>query len=277
MSVHRFACCVTVIALTLSACLVDARKPSADAAFTGSRSLRYEIVRMHTHDASRFTQGLEFGDGALLESVGLYGRSALTATRIGSSRPLRERRLQDDVFAEGLTMLGQRIYQLSWREGLLFIYDRDFKLLGTRCYEGEGWGLANDGEQLIMSDGSARLSFRSADDFRVLRSIEVHDGGRRVAMLNELEYAAGLLFANVWLSDRIAVIDPADGRVLAWLELDALREQLPALTRHNSDAVLNGIAHDASTGHFYVTGKLWPRLFELRIDELPRPPSGRAR
>lgn len=271
MSVRRLACCVPTIALALLACSATARKPSSDAAFTASNNLRYEIVRTHTHDASRFTQGLEFRDGALLESAGLYGSSALIATRIGDSKPLRERRLPNDVFAEGLTMLGERIYQLSWREGLLFIYDRNFKPLATLPYQGEGWGLANDGSQLIMSDGSARLSFRSADDFRVLRSVEVHDGGRRVAMLNELEYAAGLIFANVWLTDRIAVIDPADGRVLAWLELGELRQQLPATTRHNSDAVLNGIAYHAATQHFYVTGKLWPRLFELRIDGLPRP------
>lgn len=265
-------CALFIVAITLTSS-IEAKplKPSSDAGFTASSSLRYTLVRVLPHARNHFTQGLEIDGDLLLESTGGYGVSALIAQQPGYIEAFRERSLPDTVFGEGLTVFGNAIYQLTWREQRAFVWNRDFELLRVIPYEGEGWGLAHDDTQLIMSDGSARLSFRRADDFAVTRTITVRDGTTPIERLNELEYAHGLIFANVWQTDRIAVIDPADGAVLAWLDLRELRQSLPPVTTAPAIDVLNGIAYDAARDSFYVTGKHWPRLFELKLDHLPLP------
>lgn len=261
-----------IVAITLTHA-TDAKplKRSPDAGFTASSSLRHTLVRVLPRARNHFTQGLEIDRENLLESTGGYGVSALFAQELGREAVLRERSLPPSVFAEGLTVFGDSIYQLTWREGRVFVWNRDFELLREFAYTGEGWGLTHDETQLIMSDGSARLFFRDPDSFAVTRVITVRDGETPIERLNELEYVRGLIFANVWQTDRIAIIDPADGAVLAWLDLGDLREYLPPKTTAPVDDVLNGIAFDARRDVLYVTGKHWPRLFELKLENLPVP------
>lgn len=267
--------CVLSTVLIVTASLINTtdaeslkRRPDAD--FKASSSLRYTLVRVLPHAADHFTQGLAVDDGLLLESTGGYGQSALIAERLGRVEPLREQRLPVSSFGEGLSVFAGEIFQLTWREQTVRVWSHDFKLLRTMPYAGEGWGLTHDGAQLIMSDGSARLRFRNPRDFAVTRTIEVRDGTASIERLNELEYAQGLIFANVWQTDRIAIIDPVDGKLLAWLDLQALRAQLPAeIAADRHHAVLNGIAYDPLRDSFYVTGKNWPRIFELKLHGLP--------
>lgn len=269
---HLCIAAICIASITLFGVPAIALKPSSDAGFEASAALRYEIVRTLPHARSDFTQGLEICDGTMIESVGLYGVSALIRKDIDSGEALQRYRLPPAFFAEGATCADDYIYQLSWRERTAVVYDRQLQPRAVLHYEGEGWGLTHDGEHLIMSDGSATLSFRRRDDFSIVRTIEVHDGARAVERLNELEYAHGLILANIWQSDRIAAIDPADGAVLAWLDLSALTQHI----EHGSDwdatdNVLNGIAHDAARDRYYVTGKRWPVMYELRLAKLPRP------
>lgn len=229
-------------------------------------SLRYEIVATHPHDAASFTQGLALVDGRLAESAGLYGKSEIALREVKSGAVVRRRALDAALFGEGLAYGAGRLLQLTWREGRALAYDPHLEPAGSFRYEGEGWGLAFDGRQWLMSDGSDRITFRRTTDFAPVRRLRVTDGGRPLTNLNELEYAGGWLYANVWMTDRVAVIDPATGVVRAWLDLAALRGRFAKPRGWNPDAhVLNGIAHDPRTGHFYVTGKCWPVLFELRI------------
>lgn len=228
--------------------------------------LRYEIVATHPHDVTDFTQGLAFIDGNLLESTGLHGASKLTLRTVPGGKLLRRRALERRHFGEGVAVAGSRIVQLTWQSGIAFAYDRKLNPLGEYRYAGEGWGLAFDGTHWLMSDGSDRITFRREHDFTVAREIRVTAGGLPVSQLNELEHANGRLYANVWLSDRVAVIDPATGRVEAWLDFANLRQgfRKPPHWREQ-EHVLNGIAFNAANGHFYVTGKCWPVLYELRL------------
>lgn len=216
-------------------------------------------------------------DGKLLESSGLYGRSALILREIARSEPLMRYPLPREIFGEGVTVFRHHIYQLSWREQLALVFDERFKLLTVMPYQGEGWGLSHDSQSLIMSDGSARLSFRSADDLRLLRVLEVRAGQQAVPMLNELEYAHGLIFANVWRSNTIVLIDPNSGQVRARLDLSSLQREVDAvMPLPDAEAVANGIAWDPARDVFYLTGKRWPWLYELRIRE-PLPTPSKAR
>lgn len=229
------------------------------------RSVTWKIVRTLPHDRAHFTQGLALDGGRFIESAGQYGRSALYEKEIESGRVLRAHANDARVFAEGVTVRGARIVQLTWREGLAIVYDRALRPLATLRYDGEGWGLAHDGAALITSDGSSHLAFRDPETLRVLRRLEVRENGAPLALLNELEFARGLVWANVWLSDRIVAIDPRSGAVVAALDLAALHARLPAPVDRAAGHVLNGIAHDPATDRFYVTGKCWPALFELEV------------
>lgn len=247
-------------AFALSACVASVHSAPRE------NFLRYEIVATHPHDVAAFTQGLAFLDGALLEGTGRYGQSSLALKEVASGKTLRRRALAPTLFGEGVAIAGPRIVQLTWQSGIALQYDRRLRRSGEFRYDGEGWGLAFDGTHWLMSDGSDRIAFRDVRDFGVVRQIRVADGGRPVRQLNELEYAEGRLYANVWLSDRIAVIDPATGHVESWLDLAPLRKGFikPAGWQEN-DHVLNGIAFNPANGHFYVTGKCWPVLYELRL------------
>jgi glutamine cyclotransferase len=272
MRTHTLGIMFFVIACSLACNDAIAVKRSSDAGFKASTSLRYDIVRTLEHAREDFTQGLEICDGAMIESVGLYGVSALIRKQIDDGTVLQRRPLPAAAFAEGATCLKGRIYQLTWREQAALVYDDDFTPLRVMRYDGEGWGLAHDDQHLIMSNGSATLTFRDADDFSIVRRIEVHDGDVAIDHLNELEYAHGLIFANLWQRDRVAVIDPADGAVLAWLDFAALSARVDKPAGWNAiDDVLNGIAYDDVHDLFYITGKRWPQMFVIRVHGLPKP------
>jgi glutamine cyclotransferase len=217
----------------------------------------YQVVHTYPHDAQAFTQGLIYLDGHLYESTGLPGHSSL--------------RMEDqDVphyFAEGLTNWGSTLVQLTWQDHIGLVYDRfSFHVLRTFPNTGEGWGLTQDGKSLILSDGTATLRFLDPATFRVLRRVTVTDHGKPIDQLNELEYIHGQIYANIWYSDRIARISPASGKVLGYIDLKGL---LSASERTDPGAVLNGIAYDAEHDRLFVTGKLWPKLFEIKI--IPQP------
>lgn len=251
-------------------------KRSIDAAFSSIQRLDFELVSRLPHDPEIFTEGLEWVDERLVESSGLYGRSALILRKIAQVEPLLRLPLPADVFAEGLTFFDSRYYLLSWREQRALVLNERFETLKTLRYEGEGWGLTHDASGLIMSDGSARLTFRRADDFAITRVLEVWLDGQPLTQLNELEYAHGLVFANLWHSDRIVLIDPHSGQVRAYLDLSPLRQQMRTdAVAFDSEAVLNGIAWDRKRDVFYVTGKRWPWLFALRLKQRPPMPSAR--
>ena len=223
----------------------------------------YRVVHSYPHDAKAFTQGLVFADGHLYESTGLVGHSSLRMVDVETGRVLQELPVPQPYFAEGLTMRGSTLVQLTWQSHIAFIYDRfSFRELDTAKYTGEGWGLTTDGKALIMSDGTAQLRYLDPQTFRELRRVTVKDHGRPVTYLNELEWVKGEIYANIWYSDRIARISPATGKVLGWIDLAGL---LPQNERTDPQAVLNGIAYDAEHDRLFVTGKLWPRLFEIKL------------
>ncbi len=224
---------------------------------------RYQIVNMWPHDSNAFTQGLIINDGKLLESTGQEGFSSLRRVELETGKILKKVDVPMPYFAEGITLLNGKIYQLTWQHQLGFIYDaQSLERAGEFKYTGEGWGLATDGKSLILSDGSNRLRFLDPSDFRVTRTITVQDGQTPVNELNELEFVQGQIYANVWHDNRIATIDPQSGRVTAWIDLKGL---MPEGELQDPEAVLNGIAYDQANDKLYVTGKLWPRVFEIRV------------
>lgn len=226
----------------------------------------YAVVNAYPHDPGAFTQGLVYADGVLYESTGLYGRSSLRRVALETGEVLQQHDLSPEYFGEGLALFDGRLIQLTWQNNIGLVYDADsFEQLQTWTYPTEGWGLTHDGAHLIMSDGSATLRFLDPVTFGVQREVPVTDGGRPVVRLNELEYVNGEVFANVWQTDWVARIDPQTGRVLGWIDLSGL---LAPEERQGAD-VLNGIAYDAQNDRLFVTGKLWPKLFEIML--VPRP------
>jgi glutamine cyclotransferase len=222
---------------------------------------RYDVVRTYPHDSDAFTQGLLFRDGFLYESTGQNGRSSLRRVALETGTVVQRIAVDRRYFAEGLAAWGPNLLQLTWETGVGFVYDRaSFRLLRTFTYSGEGWGLTDDGKQLVMSDGTPTLRFLDPGTLAVTRRVTVREGTTPVDDLNELEVVQGLIYANVWLTDRIAVIAPDDGRVVAWLDLSKLVPKVAS-----ADAVLNGIAYDSSGDRLFVTGKLWPQLFEIKV------------
>lgn len=223
----------------------------------------YRVVASFPHDPHAFTQGLVSVDGQVFEGTGHYGESSLRRVDLATGRVEQEIRLPSHLFGEGLTVWQDRLVQLTWREGLGLIYDRDsLTLMETFTYSGEGWGLTHDGRHWIMSDGSSELRFLDPDTHRVVHRLSVRDGVRAIDNLNELEWVEGEIWANIWHSDRIVRIDPVSGRVAGWIDLGGL---CPATERPHREAVLNGIAYDAKTRRLFVTGKDWPRLYEIEI------------
>jgi glutamine cyclotransferase len=223
----------------------------------------YEVVHAWPHDANAFTQGLVFQDGKLLESTGQEGHSSLRRVELETGKVLQKVDVPEPYFAEGITLLKGKIYQLTWQHQLGFIYDAwTFEQVGKFNYQGEGWGLANDGQSLILSDGSDQIRFLDPANFQVQRTIAVIDGRTRVIEINELEYIHGEIYANIWHADRIARIDPQTGRVVGWINLAGL---LKSGEVQDEEAVLNGIAYDEAGDRLFVTGKLWPKLFEIRV------------
>jgi glutamine cyclotransferase len=226
----------------------------------------YDIVRTFPHDASAFTQGLVFHDGALLESTGLVGSSSLRRVDLQTGRVLAITRVPAPHFAEGMTIFNGKIYQLTWQSEKGFVYDlKTLKKTGEFAYDGEGWGLTHDGKSLFLSDGSNVIRVLDPKTMRVTRVLNVNVNGRPLPRLNELEYVKGEILANVWYSKGIARIDPKTGTVTGWIDLSGLAATAGVTSR---DAVLNGIAYDAASDRLFVTGKLWPKLFEIRLRPL---------
>ena len=223
----------------------------------------YEVVTSYPHDREAYTQGLVFDHGRLFEGTGLLGRSSVREVDLHSGQVVRQRDIEDKYFGEGIAIVEDRLFQLTWRAHKGFIYNlQTFLLVGEFAYEGEGWGLTHDGRHLVMSDGTARLRFLDPESFVVVRTLKVHAGGKPVDRLNELQYVDGEIFANVWRTDRIARIDPETGELIAWIDLAGLldpEDQTPPAEAPN------GIAYDTETGRVVVTGKLWPRLYEIRL------------
>ncbi len=223
----------------------------------------YRVIHTYPHDPQAYTQGLLYEDGHLYESTGLNGQSSLRMDDLETGRVLQTSHVPDQYFAEGLASWGSTLIQLTWRSHIAFVYDRfSFRLLRTFHYDGEGWGLTQDGKDLILSDGTANLRFYDPRTFRLVRTIVVKDHGSPVTQLNELEYIRGEVYANVWHSDRVVRISPATGRVLGWIDLAGLLQPGEVA---DPEAVLNGIAYDAANNRLFVTGKLWPKLFEIKV------------
>ncbi len=223
----------------------------------------YQIVNIWPHDSNAFTQGLILADGKLLESTGQEGASSLRTVELETGKILKKVDVPEPYFAEGITMLNGKVYQLTWQHQVGFIYDsQSFQRVGEFKYQGEGWGLTTDGQSLILSDGSNRLRFLDPTSFRVTKIINVVDGRIPIDELNELEWVQGEIYANVWHDNRIAIVDPQSGRVKGWIDLTGL---IPDGQLPNEEAVLNGIAYDQANDKLFVTGKLWPSLFEIKV------------
>ena len=224
----------------------------------------YQIVHVYPHDSKAFTQGLIYIDGHLYESTGLNGSSSIRMEDLSTGQVLQHYDLPAEYFGEGLTDWGSTLVQLTWKAHKGFVYDRfSFSVLRTFQYEGEGWGLTHDEKQLIMSDGTSYLRFLNPKSFRETRRIHVTDeNGHPVENLNELEYIHGEIYANVWETDKIVRISPRTGKILGWIDLSRLIDKRELA---GADAVLNGIAYDSAGHRLFVTGKLWPKVFEIRV------------
>jgi len=223
----------------------------------------YQVANVYPHDPGAFTQGLIFRQGFLFESTGLNGQSSLRKVRLETGEVVQRLAIDPQHFAEGLTDVGDTLLQLTWRSNIGFVYDLPtFSLQRTFDYPGAGWGLARDGNRVIMSDGTSGLRFLNPETLRETGRITVTDAAQSVEGLNELEMVKGELFANVWPTDHVVIISPLTGRVTGRLDLGGL---LPPADRAPPVDVLNGIAYDAERDRLFVTGKLWPRLFEIRL------------
>ena len=224
----------------------------------------FKVVATFPHDPGAFTQGLVFADGQLFESTGLQGESSLRRVEIATGRVLQEIKVPERYFAEGLALVGDELLQLTWQHRLGFVYDRkSFAQKRTFPYKTEGWGLAYDGSsRLVMSDGSDTLTFLDPKTLALARPLVVRDAGTPVGRLNELEWIEGEIWANVWTTNRLARISPATGEVASWVDLESL---WPQPQRTPPADVLNGIAYDKATRRIFVTGKKWPRLYQIAI------------
>ncbi|HEY1946627.1 MAG TPA: glutaminyl-peptide cyclotransferase [Bryobacteraceae bacterium] len=221
------------------------------------------VVHVYPHDRTAFTQGLEIHDGLIYEGTGLEGHSDVRVERLETGAILRRIAIAPQYFGEGITVLAGQVFELTWQAHQGFVYSESkLQLQREFRYPGEGWGLTNDGNQIYMSDGTAQIRIWNANTLHEERRITVHDGAKQIDMLNELECVRGEILANVWQTDRIARISPQDGRVLGWIDATGLL--MPEERAQNPD-VLNGIAYDAKRDRLFVTGKLWPKLFEIKL------------
>ena len=249
-----------LIALSVAVCALlylNSRRTGPPAAWT------YEVVNTFAHDREAFTQGLVFEDGVLYEGTGLLGSSALRKVELETGNILQTHELPAKFFGEGITIYEDNIIQLTFQSKVGFVYNKDtFELLREFSYSTEGWGITHDGRHLIMSDGTARLYFLDPETFEQIRYVQVFEHDVPVWGLNELEYVQGQIFANVWPAERIARIAPRTGRVIGWIDLKGL---LSPQDYHDAIDALNGIAYDPTNDRLFVTGKFWPKLFEIKL------------
>jgi glutamine cyclotransferase len=234
----------------------------------------FEVIARYPHDRNAFTEGLAFYQGELYESTGIRGQSSVRKLDLKSGRALKTRPLNQELFGEGLTVVGQQLVQLTWESGSAFVYaPDDLRQTGSFNFSGEGWGITSMDARLVISDGSSWLRLFNAGDYQQIASLQVTDGGRPLEGLNELETVDGLIYANVYPSDCIAQIDPQSGRVVAWIDLNGL---MPLSERPHHSAVANGIAYNPETGELFVTGKLWPYIYQLKLLKTDALPDKRA-
>jgi glutamine cyclotransferase len=247
-------------------CLINSVSRPTGASPDPTPMCTYTVVKAYPHDPTAFTEGLQFVEGVLYEGTGGHGYLSLRKAALDSGEILQRHdrdNLAPEYFGEGITVFKDKIYQLTWQAHEGFIYSKDtFELLGTFHYSTEGWGLTHDGQRLIMSDGTATLYVLDPAALTETGRVSVYDEHGPVTQLNELEYIHGSVYANVWKTNRIVRIDPASGRVIAWIDLTDLYN---GPETQNPEAVLNGIAYDAQTDRLFVTGKLWPKLFEIKV------------
>ncbi len=235
----------------------------------------YEVVNTFPHDPKSFTQGLVIHDGFFYESAGQYGESDLRKVELATGKVVKRKKLSDSFFAEGMTILNDKIYQITWREFTGFVYDMDFNPLKEFRYQGEGWGLTNDGTNLIMSQGTHVIKFIDPENLQTIRTIVVNrEDGKPLYDINELEYVNGEIWANIWRAsdpavlgkpNHIARIDPASGKILGWIDLGGIAPD----EVKDDEKTLNGIAYDAASDRIFVTGKKWKKLFEIEIKPKP--------
>ena len=224
----------------------------------------YKIINTYPHDPNAYIQGLVIEDGQFYEGTGRYLQSTLRKVEVETGEALQTANLPPEMWGEGITIFEDKIIQLTWHAGIGFVYDREsFELLQMFSYPTQGWGITHDGQRLIMSDGTANLYFRDPDTFAEIGRVEVLNNGQPVTNLNELEYINGEIFANVWHTDRIARIDPDTGRVVGWIDLTGL--QSPEDRSQDPEGVLNGIAYDPEHDRLFVTGKYWPKIYEIEL------------
>lgn len=225
----------------------------------------YRVIHSYPHDTDAFTQGLVYDSGVLYEGTGQKSGSSLREVELQTGRVLRQRNLDPSLFGEGITLYHNRIYQVTWENRVGFIYDKaTFNVINKIYYSTEGWGLTTIDDRIVMSDGTNVLAFYEPDLFTVVSRIEVYDNEKKVDSLNELEYINGEIWANIWMTDLIARIDPVSGKVLGYIDLKGI---LPESDRTADTDVLNGIAYDPAGKRIFVTGKKWPRLFEIKVTE----------
>lgn len=258
--IKRIIICTVLSVLILSAC----SQPGADKTSGSLPTYGFQVVNSFPHDRKAFTQGLVFHDGLLFESTGLNGSSSLRKVDLQTGEVLKYVSVPEQYFAEGITLFQGKIFQLTWETQIGFVYDAySLDKLSEFSYRGEGWGLTNDEHSLIMSDGTNQIRFLDPATFQVQRTIAVSKDDRPVSRLNELEYVRGEIYSNVWQTDKIVRIDPQSGKLLGEIDLTGLLK--PEDRDSSLDVVLNGIAYDDKNDRLFVTGKLWPKLFEIRL------------
>lgn len=265
-----------LLALTTTAAACNSDAPPADAkpapangatTTTAPRTPTYtfEVVRTYPHDAGAYTEGLLWHDGRMFESTGQKGQSNIREVDLQTGRVIRQHDIDSTYFGEGIIILGDNLWELTWQNNVGFLYDwKTFTKKGDFKYDGEGWALTTDGTSLIMSNGTPVINFRDPKTFAVTRSITVTENDLPVTKLNELEWIKGEIWANVWESDQIVRIDPANGHVLGWIDLGGI---LPRTDRTGKEDVLNGIAYDEKGDRIFVTGKWWTKLYEIRLKQ----------
>lgn len=249
--------------ILLAVWIIFGRKPSSSLPANLEEWMTFEVLKTYPHDSEAFTQGLVYQDGTLYESTGLYGESSLRKVALETGEVLKRIDLPPEYFGEGLAIWEETLVQLTWRAGTGFVYNlEDFSMLGHFTYPTEGWGLTQDGQRLIMSDGTDKLFFLDPETFQVIDSVSVTWEGEPVHRLNELEFIRGEIFANIWQTDNIVRIDPQTGEVTGWIDLRGI---LPPESRTPDTDVLNGIAYDPEGDRLFVTGKFWPVLYKVKL------------
>ncbi len=259
---------VLPIAAVFAACCILAQTPAASTKTTARKAgpvpvYGYQVVRSYPHDRSAFTEGLEYHDGFLYESTGLNRRSSLRKVKLETGEVVQRIPIADQYFGEGITILGDEIVQLTYKTEVGFVYSlKDFHLLRQFTYRGEGWAFTHNATNVFMDDGTDEIRIWDPKTLAERKRIKVHEGARSIDNVNELEFVEGELYANIWQTDRIARISPVTGAITGWIDLSGL---LGPMYRNGTEDVLNGIAYDAVNKRLFVTGKLWPKLFEIRV------------